>query len=495
MSLGKQAIGGAGIVLLIRIFQRGLGIISMLILARVLIPEDFGIVAIATLAVYFFDALSNSGAKDYIIQKREVDAEDLNSAWSLNLVLKLAVWLLFLVSIPLVTAHYERKDLDSALFVISLILPIGTLVNPGLWLFIRDVNYRPELRMAVISRTVSFVVVVALAVITKSYWAMILGVVIGPSTDAIVSRYIHPHIPAWTLVRVSKQWDFTKWVLMKGFVGYARAEMDSLLVASLFPLREIGGYTLMRNLSAMPLQQILAPASEPLMAIFAKVKDDSARIAEQVRIAIIVIFAAMLPFTFLMWQFDRAIVTLILGTQWVEYAPILGLLSLALIPGTILTVFHRLCVAQGAVRFIFIFDLFSTALVISVLVGWDFKNIYEFALLRTMLAFVLPTTFCLLVSRKFSLSFSNIKLALLWCIGAALLVTPIAQLGLDAVSAAGYPVFIQLCVATGIFGVLYCSMLYLLFRVQGGRVEIEYVRYLILSAVKKVTSRLRRTDG
>jgi lipopolysaccharide exporter len=492
LSLGKQAIGGAGIVLLIRLFQRGVGIISMLILARLLAPEDFGVVAIATLVVYFFDALSDNGGRDYIVQKRQVDAEDLNSAWSLNLVLKLAVWLLFLVSVPLLTAHYERTDLDGALFVISLVLPIGTLVNPGLWLFTREINYRPLLKMAAISRTVSFVVVVALAVVTKSYWAMIVGIVIEPLVNVTVSRYLHPHVPAWSFARVSKQWDFTKWVLMKGLVGYARAELDSLLVASRFPLQEIGGYTLMRNLSAMPVQQVAVPASEPLMAIFAKIKDDTARIAEQVRIAVIVIFAVMLPFTFLMWQFDRAIVTLILGAQWIEYAPILGLLSLALIPGTILTIFHRLCVAQGAVRFIFIFDLFSTAVVIGVLVGWGFKNIYEFALLRTVLSIGLPTTFCLLVAHKFSLSFSNIKLALLWCIGAALLVTPIAQWGLDAVSAAGFPVFIQLCVATGIFGVLYCSMLYLLFRVQRGRAEIEYVRYLILSVVKKITGKLRK---
>jgi lipopolysaccharide exporter len=469
-----------------RLFQRGVGIISMLILARLLTPEDFGIVAISTLAVYFFDVLSDTGGREYIVQKRRIDTEDINSAWSLNVVLKLTAWLLFLVSIPLVTTHYERSDLDGALVVISLMLPINTLGNPGLWLFTRAVNYRPLLKMIVISRTVSFVVVVAFAVVTKSYWAMIIGVVVEPLVNVVISRFIHPHVPAWTLARISKQWDFTKWVLMKGFVGYARAELDTILVASLFSVREIGGYTLMRNLSTMPVQQIAVPASEPLMATFAKVKDDSARIAEQMRITVFVIIAVMLPFTFLMWQFDRSIVTLILGTQWVEYAPILGLLSLGLVPGTAMTAFHRLCLAQGAVRSIFNFEMLSTILVIGVLVGWDFKSIHEFALLRTVVTVGLAVAFCAFVTHKFGLSFTSVALGVLWCIGAGCVATAVADFGHTTMSVAGHSIFLQLCVATTAFGLVYGLLVIMLLRIQRGRAEIDYIRYLIFAAIAKL---------
>ena len=69
--------------------------------------------------------------------------------------------MLFLVSIPLVTAHYERTDLAGALVVISLMLPVCTFGNPGMWLCIRDVDYGPILKVAVIARTASFVVVIA----------------------------------------------------------------------------------------------------------------------------------------------------------------------------------------------------------------------------------------------------------------------------------------------------------------------------------------------
>ena len=65
-----------------------MGLISTLILARLLVPEDFGIIAISMLVLVFVETLANTGSEQYLIQKDSIDDYDINTAWTLNLILK-----------------------------------------------------------------------------------------------------------------------------------------------------------------------------------------------------------------------------------------------------------------------------------------------------------------------------------------------------------------------------------------------------------------------
>ena len=141
MSLTNTIIKGSAIQLIIRLVQRSLGLISMAILARLLTPEDFGIVAIASLLVFFFQIMSETGSRQFIIQKTTLTKEDTDSAWTFNLIIKSIIWILFLLTIPFNSDYYQNSDLNRILIAISLILPISALSNPGLWLDQKAINY------------------------------------------------------------------------------------------------------------------------------------------------------------------------------------------------------------------------------------------------------------------------------------------------------------------------------------------------------------------
>ena len=84
MSASLRVLKSAGLLLGIQVVQRGLGIISTLILARLLAPEHFGIIALVTIALQFFELLVETGNQQYIVQKDTLDDEDLNTAWSMQ---------------------------------------------------------------------------------------------------------------------------------------------------------------------------------------------------------------------------------------------------------------------------------------------------------------------------------------------------------------------------------------------------------------------------
>lgn len=95
MSVTQKTIKSSIVIMCSRLVQRSIGIVSLLILSRLLTPTDFGVVALATMLVFLCDSLSESGAQQYIIQKKQLDDVDLNTAWSLNILLKSLLAMIF----------------------------------------------------------------------------------------------------------------------------------------------------------------------------------------------------------------------------------------------------------------------------------------------------------------------------------------------------------------------------------------------------------------
>ena len=130
MSFANKLIKSSFFIIAIRLVQRGIGIFSFLILARILTPEDFGIVSIATLLVFLCDILSETGAQQYIVHKEVVDDNDLNTSWTLGIILKSLLAIVLILASPFVASFYELPQLTVVLQIIALVLPLSALNNP-----------------------------------------------------------------------------------------------------------------------------------------------------------------------------------------------------------------------------------------------------------------------------------------------------------------------------------------------------------------------------
>jgi lipopolysaccharide exporter len=128
MTTSLRVLKSAGLLLGMQLVQHRPGIISTLILARLLLPEHFGVVALVVIALQFFELLMEIGNQHYIIQKTEVTEADLNTAWNMNIVIKSTMFILFLV--PFLADFFETPELTAAVAAIT--LPLGaTAPNHG----------------------------------------------------------------------------------------------------------------------------------------------------------------------------------------------------------------------------------------------------------------------------------------------------------------------------------------------------------------------------
>lgn len=453
-SLTSQVLSSSFLLLLIRFIQRSIGLVSTLILARLLTPDDFGIVAIAVLVIHFCEVLSNAGSQQYIIQLESVCSEDINTAWSLDLVLKSILWLALVALVPLISSFYDRPELTYALYLSSTTLLIGAFKSPGLILLRRALDYKPIFKISIYQKLISFAVVMLIVYFEPTYWALIVGDVVSAIVLTIGSYFIHPTRPSFSLSKAKEQWAFSQWILLKGGIGYTRAQVDTILASKFFTADELGAYHLARHLSIMPSTDIIAPAIEPLMAAFARVKNDAAELAYQLSLSMLVVSLLIVPASVFMWFFPERVIDFFLGDQWANAYPVLSSLSILLFTIAIGQVLGQCCIALGKVRALFIYDLLSLFFVFTFLYSLHNGNLEDFALLRGLLGLLATTALLGYLSTVSAISILRLLKVTLPITISAFLSAYI--LGFFDLEFSNYSA-LNLSISLGIFGLVYSA--------------------------------------
>ena len=353
-----------------KFLSRIIGLISTLVLARILTPTDFAMIAIIAIVLHLFDILSHTGSEQYIVQKSEVLAGDLNTAWTLDVLLKSSMCLLLVVLAPFIAGFFEQPKLSFAIQIASLTLIINALKNPGLLLLKRDLDYKKVFYLSLVQRIASFVTIMFVALNWQSYWAFIIGDIIGALVFTLGTYKIQAFRPALGLMQVSEQWLFSKWLLGKSIVGYLRSQIDTVLVAKFFNPIQLGNYHMARDTAMLPGYNILGPAIEPLLADFKDHKLNPVRLGQRVSKVLCIVSFLVVPITTYIAFYPALIVEVLLGEQWVIAGNILGIMSLLFFYYSYLLVFESALTAVGKVKTIFVFDIISLVLIVSTLLSY-----------------------------------------------------------------------------------------------------------------------------
>lgn len=400
MSASLKVLKSAGLLFGIQVVQRGLGIVSTLVLARLLAPEHFGIVALVTIALQFFELLVETGNQQYIVQKDTLDDDDLNTAWSMDILIKSGIAVLVIACSPALAVWFEEPALTTALAVASLALPIRALKTPGMMRLAREINYRPLFRLTLWQKGLSFLTVITIALVEPSHWAIIIGNLVSAAVLAAGSYRVDHHRPRWTLARFRQQWGFSQWLLMRGLVGFTRSQIDNLLVSRLFGTAQLGGYNLVREVSLLPALSMVIPMSEPLLAAIAESRNSAEALAYRVRLSLALMISVLGPITTFMYLYPEIIVQVLLGGQWDDVAPLLRPFSIFFFTFCIFALISNAIIAQGRVRTLFVFDVISTVAIVAILFQWGTKSLESMAWLRGWLSVAMTIALMALLNRQ-----------------------------------------------------------------------------------------------
>ena len=443
-----------------KIFTKLLGIVSTLLLARILTPSDFAVVAVISIAIFFFEAIGNLGGEFYILRKKKVTTDEVNTAWTLDMLFRLLLWAVFF-GFSKHIAHFLSYDQLTSLFqVASIVILIKTFRNPGIFLLKRALQYKTIFYLGTLQKIVSFVVVIAIALKFKSYWAFILADLCGEIFFCIGSYFISKFRPSFKLVNVTKQLKFSLFIVAKRVVGYSRSQIDTILFAKYFTSNQLGNYQLSRDMVMLPSAVLVEPSMEPLISYVAKSTEDKERLSSRVTEVLIAVSFISLPVVAFLFQYPEITVRALLGPQWSLAEMYISVMSLMFFYFCYLLILESVFIALGKVQLIFYFDLFSLLLIaitLSLILSYS-DDVLDFILARALTGIFGGLILLYLLNKQIKLKFDVLVVYFILAALASLGSLYTTKILLDDVSGNEWLVFL---LTGSVFAAIYLLVVYL----------------------------------
>lgn len=303
-----------------------------------------------------------------------------------NLLFKTIICVLIILSAPWVALFFERPSLTNAIRLSAIILPLQALKSPIYILLKRQLKFAPLFWSSLAERFLAVPVLIALAISLQSYWAFIITDISAAVFSVSISYFIAKKRPSFSITGFSNQWTFSKWMLAKSIVGYARSQIDTVVVSKAFSAAVLGSYHMSRELAMMPAHFVLGPAIDPLLSAFKNDKNNKSELLNNVAFTLVVVLIISIPLCAYFWVFSTQLVLLMFGEGWQEAGALLSTLSFLFLYWSLLHVVETAFVAQSQVRLIFIFDIFSLCFIAGTLIaGVSLSlSVYEIAGLRVI---------------------------------------------------------------------------------------------------------------
>jgi len=261
MTRSVTASAGALIVVGTRWVDRLIGFISTLILARLLAPEDFGIIAMASLVIGLIDVLLDVGVSTALVHNRNATQDDYDAAWTLRLIQSALSALVVLAAAGPAAEYFRDPRVAGVIQVLALTMLLSGFENIGVVSFQKKMEFGIEFRFLFIKRTVGFVIAVIMAWYLHSYWALVIGSLGGRATGVGLSYAMHPMRPRLSFVRMKSLLSFSTWNLLRGIAGYLNENLHRFIVGGRESTTLMGSYTLGSDIAAMPSTELLSPLS------------------------------------------------------------------------------------------------------------------------------------------------------------------------------------------------------------------------------------------
>jgi lipopolysaccharide exporter len=337
--------------------DRLIGIASTLILARLLIPADFGIVAMASLVVALVDTLLDLGVNSALVQNAHADRHDFDTAWTLRLgQAVLAALLIAQFGAPLAADYFNDGRVEDVLRVMAISMVIGGFENIGIVAFQKNMEFGRDFQFFFQRRIVGFTVTVTLAFWLRSYWAMVFGALIGRIAGVWFSYILHDFRPRFSLARLKQLWSFSQWILVRNLGTYGAQQLDKLLVGRRSHAATLGTYSLADDISAMPTGELLAPLGRVLFPAFVQAAKDPVQLRKTFSLALGIQAMVAIPAGVGLALVAHTAVPLLLGAQWVSSIPIVQTLALMNVAVALTHSSHYLLLTLGKVKLQAIFS-------------------------------------------------------------------------------------------------------------------------------------------
>lgn len=343
-----QSVGkGAALMLAFKLVERGIGFVSVLILARLLTPADFGLVAMATSVVALIELMGAFGFDTALIQRPDAQRQHFDTAWTFQVLFGVASAAL-LVGLAIPAGDFYR---DSRVTLMMPALAVGAMVqgfeNIGPVMFRKSLDFRSEFIFLLSKRMVAFVVTILMALIFRNFWALVAGTVTGRVATTLLSYSMHTYRPRFSLAAKSDLLHFSKWLFLTNLLQFAHQNADKFILGRTIGATLVGQYNVANEIASLPSTALIAPINRAVYPVYARLAKDISALREQFLSVYGQIAMLSFPTSVGIACSAELLVEILLGPQWAGAVPLLKIFILVGLLSALLSNLFAVIIAMG----------------------------------------------------------------------------------------------------------------------------------------------------
>lgn len=322
------------------------GPITTMVLARVLTPEAFGVVTTLTMIIAFAEIFTDAGFQRYIIQHEFKSDEDkdksINVAFWSNLIMSLLLWGLIAVFAEPLATLVGNPGLGIVLIVACVSIPLEAFSSIQMAVFRRSLDFKSLFYRRLVAVVIPLFITIPLAFWLRSYWALVFGTIAVNLSNAIILTLQSPWRPRlyYSFIRLKEMLSFSVWSMFDAILIWSTSYIEIFFIGCMLSAYYLGIYKTSMTTVTQFTSVITSAILPVIMPALSRTQHDYAAMREILLKIQKYLGMLLLPIGFGIFMFSQLITDVLLGSQWQEAVPFIGIWGLMEV---ITVVFQRIC--------------------------------------------------------------------------------------------------------------------------------------------------------
>ncbi|MDT9337252.1 lipopolysaccharide biosynthesis protein [Clostridium perfringens] len=389
--------------------------ITNMILARIISPEDFGVIATVNMVVSFVDMFTDAGFQKYIVQHEFANSTEernkINVAFWTNLFISILLWIIIIIFSDNIANIVGNPGFGMVISIACIQLPLTSFSSIQMSIFRRQFDFKTLFKSRVVCTLVPFIITIPLALLGFKYWALIIGSIVGTLINALILTIKSTWKPVfyYNLNDLKDMLSFSIWTLIEAITIWLSSWVDVFIISNSLGLVKLGLYK--NSISTVSsIMAIITGAAIPIVfSMLSRLQNNDVEFKKVYFIAQRIVAYLIFPIGIGVFLYSDVVTIILLGDKWGEASNIIAIVAIIL---SVKVVFGDLCSeiyrAKGKPRLSFMVQSIFLLIYIPVCISskkYNFKYIIFTCIVGRLIIIFIHN---IISKLKFNISFLDI---------------------------------------------------------------------------------------
>lgn len=377
-SLKNKTVKGASWSFIDGIAGQGITFLVGLILARLLSPEEYGLIGIITIFIAVFNSIVDSGFSNALIRKNDANDIDYNTVFITNLVLSILLFGVLFIAAPTISEFFNRPQLTLLLRIMGSIVIINAFAIIQRTILVKKVDFKTQTKVSLISSISSGIIGIGLALSGFGVWSLVGQQI---SRQLLNSTFLWLYSRWYPKIQFSFQnfkelFSFGWKLLVSGLIDTTWQEIYQVIIGKCYTPVALGQYTRAQQFATIFSSNLTSVVKRVSYPVLSSVQDDKIRLKNGykriIRVTMLITFILMLGLA----GIARALILCLIGEQWLPCVPFLQIICLQMMLYPLHSLNLNMLQVQGRSDLFLKLEIVKKFIAIGPLLLGIFVNIY-----------------------------------------------------------------------------------------------------------------------